>query len=158
MLQSYLSHYQRVNPTKPPFNHHKTTIFLWFSYGFLVYRRVTLLIFYEVKRQRSTFLAGRRLCSLPVGDQRVKPRLQVGRWDQVRVFLSDFVRWVLGSWYHCIPESSWGGFLCCLLSVNDDLFESTRTCVLHSQLSCKNGLNYLDLAKLSKLFPKAEKQ
>ena len=30
----YVSHYQRVNPIQPPFNHHLTTIFLWFSYGF----------------------------------------------------------------------------------------------------------------------------
>ena len=44
---------------------------------------------FQVFGSRLRPCAGRRLCGLPVGDKRVKPRLQVGCWDQVRV-LSDF--------------------------------------------------------------------
>ena len=65
--------------------------------------------------------AGRRLCGLPVGDKRVKPRLQVGRWDQVWV-LSDFPA-RLCECHLC----SWEVHDCCSLSVSDDLlFESIR--------------------------------
>ena len=75
--------------------------------------------------------AGRRLCGLPVGDKRVKPRLQVGRWDQVWV-LSDFPA-RLCECHLC----SWEVHDCCSLSVSDDLlFESIRcNCFIRSSHS-----------------------
>ena len=36
MFNSYVSHYQRINPIKPPLNHHFPMVFLWSSYVILV--------------------------------------------------------------------------------------------------------------------------
>ena len=38
IFHSYVSHYQRVYPIKNPLNHHFPVDFLWFSYGFPMFR------------------------------------------------------------------------------------------------------------------------
>ena len=49
IFNSYVSHYQGVNPIKIPWNHHFPMVFLWFSYGFPMVSYGFPMVFQRVK-------------------------------------------------------------------------------------------------------------